>query len=94
MGTDHGRRTLDGVFLSPLGLVHGQNAEVAWTLDPASAGKKTNTYCCLKVSPDLFTASLADTDSGDQPSTNSSFALPDGSIQPVPVTNFVKTEIQ
>ena len=85
-------QTTDGVPLAALGPVHGQDAEVAWTVDPASADKKTHTYCCLNVSPDLFTASLADPDSGNQPSTDSSSALPEGSIQPVPVTNFVKAE--
>ena len=33
-------QTTDGLPLAGLGLVHGQNAEVAWTLDPASAARR------------------------------------------------------
>jgi hypothetical protein len=92
LGSARGQTT-DQAPLAAFGLVDGQNAEVAWTLDPASTDKKTTVSCCLNVPPDSFPTSVADEDA-DRPSTHSSSALPEGSIQPVEVTNFVKTEIQ
>jgi len=75
------------------GLVHRQNTEAAWAVNPLAAGKKTSTYCCLNVSSDLFTESLADADSGTRPPANSKSVLPEASIQPVPANNFVRAEV-
>ena len=71
LGSAKGQTTNEAP-LAALGLVDGQNSEVAWTLDPASIDKKTTVSCCLNVPPDLFPTSVADGDSDSPPSAHSS----------------------
>lgn len=86
-------QTMDGIPFDVSGQVHSDTAKVAWTVDPTADGKTVDSYCCLRVSPDLFTKSLADADSDSAPSGNSSSAPPESSIQPVQSINSTKTAI-